>query len=124
MAVVAHFGLSRGLQDVIDRVMTVVAVNAGHLVYRVFSRMPAEANVTIVAIKALAVLFFDRRCAGRTKERNRWPFLAAANPACVCTAGSVTGLALQLAVTEWTTSVRRHGMLGAEYREYRLVVVA
>jgi hypothetical protein len=101
--------------------MHLVAVHAGHLVDRVFTSVPAEADAAVVTTEALAVLLLDRGRTAEVEERYRGPFLAAAHTASVIAAGSVAGLALQLAVAEGTARVRRHGVLGAEDSEHPLV---
>ena len=123
VAVVADFGLCRRLQNGIDPRVTIVAINTSDLVDGVRTGMPAKADVAVVAVEALAIVFFNRRRAGRTEIRYRWPFLAPADAARMVTAGPVTSFALQLTVTERTTGIRRYGMLGTEYRKQRLVVM-
>jgi hypothetical protein len=51
------------------------------------------------------------------EERDRRPFLAAADAAGMIITRTVARLALQLAMAEGAARVRRHGMLGAKYRE-------
>jgi hypothetical protein len=120
----ANLWLGRCLQHGVCAHVTVVAVDTGHLVDRVRAGMPAEADIAVVAVETLAVVILDGFRARRTEEGNGRPLLAAPYPACVVTAGPVTGLALQLAVAERAARIIRVRMRAAEQREYGLVLVA
>jgi hypothetical protein len=103
----ANLGLGRCLQNGVCAHVTVVTVDTGDLIDRMRAGVPAEADIAVVTAETLAILIFDRCRTGRTEERNCRSFLPAANPACVVTTGPVTGLALQLAVTERATRIVR-----------------
>ena len=59
MAVVADFGLCRGLHNCVTRCMADVAVGACDFIVIVRSAVPAETHVGIVAIEAYIVLNAD-----------------------------------------------------------------
>lgn len=63
--------------------------------------MPGESQVTLVTIGAVAVLFENRRDAVGIECGYRWSLIAAAYATRVFAASAVTGLALQLSMTEW-----------------------
>jgi hypothetical protein len=123
MAGEADIGLRRGLLDGIRCLMAVMAVGAADFVTGVCPRVPAEADIILVAVQAHAVLFFDWRCRIRTEPDYRRSLLAAPNATGVCSAGTVTGFALQLAFAERSCRVRRYRVVGAEHGERHLVLV-
>lgn len=115
MAVEADIRLCRGMHHSISRRMADMTVGAGDLIVIVGSAMPAEADVSIVAIEAVVVLYADLSFLVRTEFDDRRAFLATPDPGRVCSTRPVTGFALQLAATERATRVRGHCMLGTKY---------
>jgi hypothetical protein len=121
----AHFGLCRCHQDRIGRSMTRMAVGAGDVIHIMIIAVPAKARIGCMTIQAKAILNIDRCAAALAKNRAwRRPLLAATNATRVITRGTVTGLALQLAVAEWTIGIRRYRVRTAEECENRLLLMA
>ena len=80
--------------------------------------MPCKARIAFVTAEALPVLCLD---AGRgfLVEADDLRQLAVLHlHSCMCAAGPMTGLALQLPVAEGAARIRRHAMLGLEDGEH------
>lgn len=101
-----------------------MAVGARDVIHVVVVAVPAKAGVSLMTIQAEVVLYSDRRRNGRAEVGTGWrAFLATTYAAGVVARRTVAGLTLQLAVTEWTVRVRRHGMCAAEQCEGAVVFV-
>lgn len=124
MAIEADVRLCRGMHHGISRRMADMTVGTGDLIIIVGSAVPAEADVRIVAIEAVVVLYADLGFPVRTEFDDRRAFLATPDPGRVCSTRSVTGLALQLAATKRATRVRGHCMPGTKYSQRQLIIVA
>jgi hypothetical protein len=124
MAVIAHVWLRRHLQHRIVRGVTHVTVGTIDFVASVRAGVPAKTDVTIVTIKAHAILRFDRRNGFGTESGNRWTLLAPAHAPRVLVAWSVAGFTLQLAVPKRAARVGWHRVQGLENGERSVVIVA
>ncbi len=115
MAAVANLGLRRCPQNGVTRLMTDMTVGAGYFVIAMRPTVPSKSNIGIVAVQAHVILQADTGfCIGSKFDDGR-PLLPAPHSGRVCSARSVTGLALQLAVTERAAWICRHRMFGPEY---------
>ncbi len=80
MAIEADIRLCRGMHHGISRRMADMTVGAGDLIIIVGSAVPAEADVRIVAIEAVVVLYADLGFLVRTEFDDRRAFLATPDP--------------------------------------------
>jgi len=125
MAIEAYFRLRCRRQDRVARGMTRVAVCTRNVIHVVVVAMPAKTRIGCMTIQAKAVLHIDGRAAALAKNCAwRRSLLAATNASRVITRRSVTGFALQLAVSERTVGIRRYRVRTAEECENRLLLMA
>ncbi len=124
MTAVANLGLRRCLQNGVARCMADVTISACNFIVVVRPAVPSETNFAAVTIETHTVLYIDGCLFVRSEFDDRRPLLSAPHPGRVCSAWSVTGLALQLAVPERTAWIGRHRMFGLEYRQNFRIVVA
>jgi hypothetical protein len=126
VAVVADVRLGRSLQHSIAAAVTGMAAGARDVIRVVWPAMPAETNVRRVAFEAHTVLCGCRGRRVRTEfDERRRALFPAPNSGGVESARAMTGLALQLAVAERSTTVTRNGVLAAEQgKSLRIVVTA
>jgi hypothetical protein len=95
--------------------MAGMTVSTGDFVTAVRAGMPANADIVVVAISTHPVLHLERSIFMRAEIDDRRAFLTAPYSRCVCSTGSMTGFALQLAVTERAGWISRNCMPGFEY---------
>ncbi len=124
MAIKADIRLCRGMHHGISRRMADMTVGAGDLIIIVGSTVPAEADVRIVAIEAVVVLYGDLGFLVRTEFDDRRAFLATPDSRGVGSARTVAGLTLQLSVPERATRIGRYCVFGTKDPQRQLIVVA
>jgi hypothetical protein len=103
--------------------MTCVTVGAGDFVDVVRTTVPAKSHIAVVAIQAHAILLADAGFVVRQKGHNFGPFLSTANSGRMLSTRSMTGFALQLAMSERAARIRGYAMFSLEYGERRGIVV-
>lgn len=100
-----------------------MTVSTGDFVTAVRAGMPANADIVAVALGTHRVLHLERRLFMRAEIDDRRAFPTAPYSRCVCSTGSVTGFALQLAATEWTAWIARNCMFGSEHSQGLGIIV-
>ncbi len=122
MAARAHLDLGgRRQQRILGRVQRVTA-RAGHVACRVGTARPIMGGIQLMATETLRVLPRCRRqCLGPKVEHARERTTLRPH---MCPTRSVTGLALQAAVTEGAMRIIRAGVLGAKDPRDGYIVMA
>ena len=101
VAIETNFRLGGGCQHRIAFGMACVAIGTGDCIVVMRAAVPGKAGIVLVTIRTVRVLLGDRSGSAGSKHYDGRPFLTTPNTTCMIAAGSVAGLALQLAVTKW-----------------------
>jgi hypothetical protein len=85
--------------------------------------VPRDPGIGCMTTEAHTILRCDTggRVCGETDDR--WSFLSTPDPAGMRSTGTVTGLALQLTLTERATRISRHAVLCPEYGKDHLIAM-
>jgi hypothetical protein len=81
MAVVAHFGLSGGLQHRISGCVTRMTIRASDFIVAMSARAPAQSDIAIVATKTHTVLHAGVGSVKLTETDYGWTFFAPSHSA-------------------------------------------
>jgi hypothetical protein len=124
VTIVANLGLRRCLQNGIARLVTCVAIGAGNLVIAMRPGVPCKTKIGVMTINAHTILHADRGFGSGSKLNDWRSLLPSPHSWRMGPARSVASFALQLAVSERATWIRRYRMFSPEYCQDLCIVVA